>query len=129
MEAASRSLAALQPLAFPSYASHAIAPSLRKSLLMMRALPFAGSPCAAHRWIAGPTSTTLRRIWPGEDGHYVAEGLRPGTYRVIAVERTPRSFLQCSPAVLASLATRAMTLTVADQTTVDVKLSSDQKQH
>jgi hypothetical protein len=72
------------------------------------------------QWIPG--STAVARIWPTEEGTFVAEGLPAGAYRVTAVTATPAGFLRAVPDVLRSLSLRATLVTLRDGETQQVRL-------
>jgi hypothetical protein len=70
-----------------------------------------------------PAATTMRRVWPSADGHFVVEGLAPGRYNVIAVDHTP-SYLEENPAAfLSSIRGRSTPVTLGDRETVEIALT------
>jgi Carboxypeptidase regulatory-like domain len=74
----------------------------------------------SSKWVAA--STAIARVWPTEDGKFVAEGLPAGSYRVIAIDVTPPGFLRAAPEVLRSLSERATPVTLGEGETLQVKI-------
>ena len=72
------------------------------------------------KWVQG--STAIARVWPAEDGTFAAEGLPAGSYRVIAIDVTPPSFLRAIPDALRSLSERAALVKLGDGETLQVKI-------
>ena len=71
-------------------------------------------------WVAG--SSAVVRVWPAEDGTFVAEGLPAGAYRVIAIDVTPPGFVRAVPEVLRSLSERATLVRLGDGERLQVKI-------
>jgi Carboxypeptidase regulatory-like domain len=74
----------------------------------------------ASRWI--PDSTMVRRVWPNDDGRFVAEGLPPGAYKIVAVNTVPRAFASSPAAFLASVMRDATSITLGEQDVVELSL-------
>jgi protocatechuate 3,4-dioxygenase beta subunit len=74
----------------------------------------------ASSWI--PDSTRIRRVWPKDDGRFVAEGLPPGAYKIVAVDKVPRTFASAPAAYLASVMRDAKSITLGEQEVVEVTL-------
>jgi hypothetical protein len=74
----------------------------------------------SSKWVDG--STAVARVWPADDGTFAAEGLPEGSYRVIAIDRTPPGFLRAAADVLRPLSERATLVTLVDGGVKQVKL-------
>jgi hypothetical protein len=74
----------------------------------------------SSKWVDG--STAVARVWPADDGTFAAEGLPEGSYRVIAIDRTPPGFLRAAADVLRPLSERATLVTLVDGDVKQVKL-------
>jgi hypothetical protein len=74
----------------------------------------------SSKWVTA--STAIARVWPTEDGKFVAEGLPAGSYRVIAMEVTPPGFLRAATDVLRSLSERATLVKLGEGETLQLKL-------
>ena len=74
----------------------------------------------SSKWVAG--SSAVVRVWPTEEGSFLAEGLPAGAYRVIAIDVTPPGFLRAVPDVLRSLSERATLIRLGDGERLQVKI-------
>ena len=80
----------------------------------------------ASQW--GTGSTAMARLWPADDGTFVAAGLPAGRYHVTAVDVTPAGFLKAVPDTLRSLVAGATLVTLSDGETTRVRIPLARRQ-
>jgi hypothetical protein len=62
-------------------------------------------------------------VWPANDGHFVIDGLSPGTYKIIAVDRLPSRVEQSPTAFLTAALRQASEVRIGERDTAEIALT------